>query len=1213
MKKKIILFVLMCPLFFLAQTTEIAAYSKFQGFSPFAIEITKDGQYAYLSFDLSEVIFKVRLNDLTVVATADLSAYFPIECEHIALDATEKKLFVHTPSWQKLLVLDTETMGLVHTIENYSLIGMFRSQFGSQLITWDAGNTVRFVNTDTYAVTQHTGNNDVFFLKIQEHKEDPTKWYVVTQGLPYGQGPLTVGLYNHVTKTWGNSVTFPLNSASEFSTDLRVLPNGQKAYVATLGGFYPDNHGYGWLYAVDLATKQVNVVPIDGGVGCLEANPAGTRLYVGTDWPLTNNTNNGSPLPNPNNLLVVDTASDNIMGPIPLGRNIYGWPYTQMNDLQIDPTNPRFLYATSSDGNAFIKVDIDGSAVAGALVLNNATFGPHFFVRRQTESFGNILILHSAKSFELDLNSTNIRNVVTFPAIRQDAHAYGMGVLNAGRLIIAQGEQFLEVDPQGMQLTATYPLPPGTPSIWNFVLSDDKTRIYTVTFSPEGIPNVFIAMNTATFQLEKQTSLAGGYFEYMPFELPDGSKLYALGGMPNGPVIVHVIGTTDYAIQKTITFDQSDRLGISAGPYHPYAYDPASHTLFVGATHVVLAIDTITDTIKKVIYLGDTATAIGLQPSQVTYLNAVGFVYNPTENYLYIAHADRSFVSIYDLTNDQFLPKAIPLKGYFPNFLFTNDAYSKIYSLNYRSDSVTVIDVLSKTVEKVIDLHDYSDQACTYSLSPYADGFASTNALGVVTVSPTSSSCSWTAVSNDSWITITSGSSGIGSGTVSYSIAANTTGSSRTGTITIGGQTFTVTQTAFNAALYFPHVDTSLPWQTEIAIVNTSPDQTIIGTLRTLNNDGQLIETKDVTLSARGRRQIIVADEFTNHINIGYIIFDTNSADVQGYTKFYQEGVYRAAIPAVKEVNASDIYISHIDSSAQWWTGVSLVNTTAATKNLTITFNNGVSVPCTLNANQHSVFTIGSLLNQPLQPDIRSAVITNASGIIGLELFGSHGDGNQLEGVLLTDKTASTLYYPHVDDNDWWTGIVAYNPSESACTITITPYSASGTTLATSTLSINGKGKYVGTVAQLGLHAQTAWFRIDSTRPLSGFELFGTANGNQLAAYGGNGGTGGKTGVFAKIEKNGGWTGIAFVNTEDGLASVTLTAYNDNGTVVATQVLPVSGHAKVVNLAEAIFAQNIGSATYIVYSSDRNVVGFQLNGTSDDMMLDGLPGLGGAN
>jgi hypothetical protein len=136
-----------------SQANKIAASSSQpEGFSPFAIEVTKDGQYAYLGFDGSEVIFKVRLTDLAIVASADLSAYFPIECEHIALDASEKKLFVYTRTWRKLLVLDTETMSLIHTIDDYGIFGMFRSQFGSQLITWDGGPAVQFVNTDTYAV-----------------------------------------------------------------------------------------------------------------------------------------------------------------------------------------------------------------------------------------------------------------------------------------------------------------------------------------------------------------------------------------------------------------------------------------------------------------------------------------------------------------------------------------------------------------------------------------------------------------------------------------------------------------------------------------------------------------------------------------------------------------------------------------------------------------------------------------------------------------------------------------------------------------------------------------------------------------------------------------------------------------------------------------------------------------------------------------------------
>ena len=192
-----------------------------------------------------------------------------------------------------------------------------------------------------------------------------------------------------------------------------------------------------------------------------------------------------------------------------------------------------------------------------------------------------------------------------------------------------------------------------------------------------------------------------------------------------------------------------------------------------------------------------------------------------------------------------------------------------------------------------------------------------------------------------------------------------------------------------NTALYFPHVDTNLPWQTEIAVINTSPTQSVTGTLKALNNEGQLIETKALTLPARGRRQIIISSEFAHHIDIGYIIFEADSAAVQGYTKFYIEGTYRAAIPAVKEVNTSDVYISHIASDAQWWTGVSLVNTTSTTKELTITFNTGQSVHFTLRANEHKAFTIASLFNDQPQPGIQSAEITNASGVIGLELFGN--------------------------------------------------------------------------------------------------------------------------------------------------------------------------------------------------------------------------------
>jgi len=50
--------------------------------------------------------------------------------------------------------------------------------------------------------------------------------------------------------------------------------------------------------------------------------------------------------------------------------------------------------------------------------------------------------------------------------------------------------------------------------------------------------------------------------------------------------------------------------------------------------------------------------------------------------------------------------------------------------------------------------------------------------------------------------------------------------------------------------------------------------------------------------------------------------------------------------------------------------------------------------------------------------------------------------------------------------------------------------------------------------------------------------------------------------------------------------------------------------SKVVEVVENLFpGQDIIAATYISYTSDQDVVGFQLNGSDDNTMLDGLPGM----
>ena len=83
--------------------------------------------------------------------------------------------------------------------------------------------------------------------------------------------------------------------------------------------------------------------------------------------------------------------------------------------------------------------------------------------------------------------------------------------------------------------------------------------------------------------------------------------------------------------------------------------------------------------------------------------------------------------------------------------------------------------------------------ACTFSLSPGSYSSTPSGGPGTVQIA-TQSGCAWTATSNVSWLIITSNSAGTGNGMVNYSISANPSAASRSGTMTIAGKAFTVNQ-----------------------------------------------------------------------------------------------------------------------------------------------------------------------------------------------------------------------------------------------------------------------------------------------------------------------------------------------------------------------------------------------------------------------------------
>ena len=88
-----------------------------------------------------------------------------------------------------------------------------------------------------------------------------------------------------------------------------------------------------------------------------------------------------------------------------------------------------------------------------------------------------------------------------------------------------------------------------------------------------------------------------------------------------------------------------------------------------------------------------------------------------------------------------------------------------------------------------------NDDICAYSILPTSLTIGASGGAGNTIFVTAHAGCAYTAVSNNAFITVTSGASGSGNGSVVFTVAANS-GAARTGTITVAGQTLTVNQAA---------------------------------------------------------------------------------------------------------------------------------------------------------------------------------------------------------------------------------------------------------------------------------------------------------------------------------------------------------------------------------------------------------------------------------
>ena len=123
---------------------------------------------------------------------------------------------------------------------------------------------------------------------------------------------------------------------------------------------------------------------------------------------------------------------------------------------------------------------------------------------------------------------------------------------------------------------------------------------------------------------------------------------------------------------------------------------------------------------------------------------------------------------------------------------------------SYRSNDGTnfIADDSNYMIRAQIFTGNCTPASCGYNINPTTQNFAAAGGNGTVNIT-TGANCAWAATRSVNWINFTSPPNGAGNGAVNFTVAANNTALARTGTITVGEKTFTVTQDAGTAPTCF--------------------------------------------------------------------------------------------------------------------------------------------------------------------------------------------------------------------------------------------------------------------------------------------------------------------------------------------------------------------------------------------------------------------------
>jgi hypothetical protein len=418
--------------------------------------------------------------------------------------------------------------------------------------------------------------------------------------------------------------------------------------------------------------------------------------------------------------------------------------------------------------------------------------------------------------------------------------------------------------------------------------------------------------------------------------------------------------------------------------------------------------------------------------------------------------------------------------------------------------------------------------------------------------------------------------------------------------------------------IYCPLVYQDNVYDTYLYLLNlTTTTNNVI--ILALNDYGSIVASKTVSLSA-GEKQVYKTGnifqniEFVTGVKIisgspvsGFVrVMTKNNGDKQGaalFVKAYEKSI----VPHIHEIK---------DTEHQWGTSFGLISDTEDD----ISFDYFVSSVDKISG-KYAPFSVKerfiSLFDLDMPTNQMWGIFSSSKnqGIAAMEMF-EKVDGNQQQTILsLSDETFTESYLAHIDITaGWWTGLSLVNPYDETTHITISAYKADGTLLGETNFNLDAKARKVDLIQNffdVEIPDTIAWVKIKSTLGVTGYEIFGYVNNEQIAGINILGNLSSKVAFLHVSNDENGWTGVVVLNPTQSTVNVTFKAYNADGEEIGeTESMEIPQESKYVGLISTLFS-GLDNISYVeaISDTDNSICGFELFGTTLQIYLNGIEGV----